>query len=201
MEKPTCMVSGCDAAVVARSLCTKHYDRARNVGDIGFGPRMRRAPGMTHAEAFLATPKVESTSGCLEWSGHRSSYGYGIIQSKPFGSRGAHRVALEIFLGEAIPDHLHVCHRCDNPPCVNPEHLFLGDDAVNVADMIDKARHAHGEGCRQAKLTEAEVLEILSRYAGGGVGRPELAREYGVSASCIQKITERKTWRHLQIEA
>nr|WP_246232790.1 HNH endonuclease signature motif containing protein [Nakamurella aerolata] len=148
----------------------------------------------------MATRKHLSESGCIEWQGHRSRYNYGIIQSKTFGSRSAHRVALELALGLPIPDDKHVCHRCDNPPCVNPVHLFVGDDSINVADMIAKGRHAHGEGARQAKLKEADVRDILVRYRAGGIGRPALAREYGVSPACIQKITEGKSWKHVSTE-
>ncbi|PWJ22819.1 HNH endonuclease [Branchiibius hedensis] len=197
MTDTTCKQDGCERPTIARGLCTKHYDRARNVGDIEFGPRTRGRAGLTHAEIFAVTPKCVTSTGCIEWDGHRSQYQYGIIQSKSFGNRGAHRVAMDMALGERVPDELHVCHRCDNPPCVNPEHLFLGDDLVNVADMIDKGRHAHGERGGGSKLREDQVVEIINRYAAGGIGRPALAREYGVSPACIQKITEGKMWRHL----
>ena len=70
----------------------------------------------------------------------------------------AHRVSWELFRG-AIPDGLHVLHRCDNPACVNPEHLFLGTATDNMADKYRKGRQARGEGVARPKLTEAKVRE------------------------------------------
>ncbi len=195
--KSTCRIEGCTSAAVARQLCAHHYHQWRTGrAGINAGPMTRRPVDLTWAEAFELAPKIVTGSGCIEWQGYKSQYGYGIIQSKMYGSTGAHRVAYAIAHGPVPPD-VHACHRCDNPPCVNPDHLFLGRDKENVADMIHKLRHCHGEDSSHHKLTEAEAIEILQRYTAGGIGRPQLGREYGVSASCIQALTERKTWKHL----
>jgi len=195
--KSTCRIGGCTNAAVARQLCAHHYHQWRTGRPgISAGPMTRRPIGLTWAEAFELVPKIVTASGCSEWQGHKSQYGYGIIQSKVYGSTGAHRVAYAIAHGP-IPHDVHVCHRCDNPPCVNPDHLFLGRDKENVADMIQKLRHSYGEDSYHHRLTETEAIEILQRYAAGGIGRPQLGREYGVSASCIQGLTERRTWKHL----
>jgi len=196
MPKSTCTVDDCERDGIARSLCAKHYDRWRRVGDVIAGPRVRGRAGRTWVEIFDEAPKEVMPNGCIEWRGTLSPYNYGIVQSKKYGATGAHRVALAQKLGGFIPEGMQACHACDNPPCVNPDHLFAGTDKANTDDMIAKRRHSYGER-HTAKLTEAQVREILTRYAAGGIGRPELAREYGVSPACIQKITERKTWRHL----
>lgn len=187
----------CDQPTNARGLCLKHYYQWKcNPDSIQSLPTTRAPAGSTHRELFDLAEKVRTQTGCIEWRGHRSRYHYGIIQSKIYGNTGAHRVAYQIAHGPITSD-VHVLHHCDNPPCVNPEHLFIGRDQENVDDMVAKKRHYHGERVRTRKLSEEQVREIIARYAAGGIGRPELAREYGVSPSTVQKITERKMWRHV----
>jgi hypothetical protein len=77
---------------------------------------------------------------CIEWSGHKNSYGYGQTGTMRFGNRKAHRWAWEKFFGP-IPAELHVLHRCDNPACINPAHLFLGTHQENMRDRDLKGRH------------------------------------------------------------
>lgn len=104
----------------------------------------------------------------------------------------AHRVAYEFHCGP-IPDGMRVLHRCDNPPCINPDHLFLGTQAENVADMISKGRKVvlQGEGHGSAKLTKADVLAI--RAARGSSSR-QLAVQYGVHSSQICRVRAGKKW-------
>lgn len=107
---------------------------------------------------------------------------------------------------------LNVCHHCDTPLCVNPEHLFLGTQDDNLKDAVRKnriaagsnhglrkhpERSAKGEASGQAKLTEAQVLEIRQRYAGGGLSYGDLGREYGVATGTIPGIVKRTRWKHL----
>lgn len=132
-------------------------------------------------------------SGCWEWAASvDSNTGYG-----KFGFRGetwnAHRVAWALSRGE--PGDLHVLHRCDNPPCVNPDHLFLGTNHDNVRDMVEKDRHARGERQPTSKLKRLQAQEILDRYEPGKVSA--LAAEFGVSKSRICCIGKRRSWRHL----
>jgi hypothetical protein len=87
---------------------------------------------------------------------------------------------------------LLVCHHCDNPPCINPAHLFLGTHADNVADMDRKGRRRHmngfGEQAHHVKLTDAQVAEIRRRYATGSETQAELADAFGVGQSQIWRI-------------
>jgi hypothetical protein len=104
-----------------------------------------------------------------------------------------------------IPEGLHVCHHCDNPPCVNPAHLFLGTRSDNMRDMVAKGRHVAStnpgtmaRGSRQglSKLTEQDVADIRERYApGNGV---VLAREYGVHPRTIMRAVNGFTWGHVK---
>lgn len=200
VQNNVCNVPGCDKSGQRRGLCHGHYHRYR-AGDPAYAgyasDRVRRPPGLTHREVFERTEKLVTETGCIEWMGGRSTYNYGIIQSKVHGAIGAHRVALSIKLGHPIPDNVHALHTCDNPPCVNPDHLFAGTDQDNVADMIAKGRNIYGERVKTRKLTENQVREIIARHSTGTIGQRRLAREYGVSASAIQKITEGKLWGYL----
>lgn len=195
-----CTVPGCPLKREARGLCTNHYYHYRqgNEAIIRYAVEPTRRPrGMTHEEAFRVGKTVVTDSGCIEWVGHRSTYGYGVIQSKIHGSIGAHRVALGIALGQPVPKGKHVLHRCDNPPCVNPDHLFIGTDKDNVADMLAKGRNRYGVSHPMSKLTEEKVREIKRRRATEGTRWKDLAADYGVSYTAIQKIFEGKTWKHV----
>lgn len=136
--------------------------------------------------------------GCLLWAGGTGTSGYGIIGAggKYSGHLLAHRVAWELANGP-IPDGFCVLHRCDNPPCVNPAHLFLGTHADNVADKIAKGRQPVGEDAGPSKLTESQVRSIRGRYAAGGVSQKQLGRENGVAQGVIWCVIHRKTWEHV----
>jgi hypothetical protein len=138
---------------------------------------------------------------CWEWIGHRNKNGYGTIRP---GGRGnasvtATHVSYELANGP-IPNGLWVLHRCDNPACVNPNHLFLGTHQDNVDDMIAKGRKraAHGEAQHNSKLTTEQVIAIRQRYAAGNITMYQLAAEYGIGAGPICNIIHRKTWKHVE---
>jgi hypothetical protein len=125
---------------------------------------------------------------CIEWTGPLDGKGYGKqrIQGRLVGS---HRLAFAAAHGP-IPVGLDVLHRCDNPPCVNPDHLFLGTAADNARDMVAKGRQRNG---RSARLTVAAVCEI--RALGTTESASVLARRFGVSARSIYRVRWGRTWR------
>lgn len=106
------------------------------------------------------------------------------------------RLSFQFFNG-AIPDGHEVCHRCDNPECCNPAHLFLGTARENAEDKSRKGRSVHSERSHFAHLTAEQVHEIRRR-ATRGETQQSLAQSYGVQQACISKIVLRRTWRHLE---
>lgn len=130
---------------------------------------------------------------CWLWTGARKFDGYGRIWDGR-GNALAPRIAWLLTTGEAVPSGLCVCHRCDNPPCVNPAHLFLATNADNVRDCHAKGRWTRGETHGNAKLSGAQVQAILS---DSNTPAADLARELGVSPSAINDIKRGRSWAWL----
>jgi hypothetical protein len=130
--------------------------------------------------------KVNDENGCWEIQGYLDKDGYGEVAHKK-----AHRVSYEIFVGE-IPPSMLVCHKCDNPKCCNPEHLFVGTPKDNAADMMRKGRKdpRFGERNTQNKLTEQQALEI---YNSRDTQRL-IALQYGIDQSTVSYIKSGKLW-------
>lgn len=133
-----------------------------------------------------------TAKGCLEWMGCNYGAGYGGFRA-PGRTVGAHRMAYFLAAG-TDPGDLHVCHKCDNRRCVNPEHLFLGTVAENMQDRKNKGRTAVGERVGSAKLTDSEISLIIHDARK----QADIAAHYGVSQCLISKIKNLKLWRHLQ---
>lgn len=154
----------------------------------------RRAP--KSPEVFwMRIDKSGGPDACWPWEKGTHSFGYGLVQFNNYNTT-AQRIAWILTYGP-IPAKMYVCHRCDNPVCCNPAHLFLGTHTANIADMVAKGRHSRGETKGTSKLTEDQVREIRRRYALGTATLHTLAEAYGVYESCISQIVNRKTWRHI----
>ena len=152
----------------------------------------------TIAEERFWNEGVDRTNpdDCWEWRKARNTKGYGNTKWKGAGIT-AHRLAYQLTHG-SIPAGLLICHKCDNPPCCNPRHLFAGSEQDNSDDCVRKgrAKGPNGEAARHAKLTNQQVREIRSRWARGEVAGI-LASEFKVRPSNIYRIIYRKTWTHI----
>lgn len=142
--------------------------------------------------------QIDKSGDCWTWTGRKDKAGYGMMSIKKKGKR-CNRFSWEIHHGP-IPRGLYVCHSCDNPSCVNPAHLFLGNDADNMHDMIAKGRNKRigkkGETHHMAKLTEQLVLDIRSEIAKDKK-QYELAKQFNVGRCTISLISTNKIWRHI----
>lgn len=136
---------------------------------------------------------------CWNWTASCAGKGYGQIKPpKGFGRRNlyAHRVAFTLTHG-GVPDGLEICHRCDNPKCCNPRHLFAGTRADNAADMAEKMRSTWGERSGTCKVTAEQVGEIHDLIADG-ITQYEIARRFGISQAQVSRIHRHEQWCKLR---
>lgn len=144
---------------------------------------------------------VPAPNGCWQWVGvTRNGYGRMTVGSRGDGTRRAqvaHRAAYEAFVGPT-PASLEVCHRCDNPGCVNPEHLFLGSRQDNVDDRVKKGRNNHVVGSRigTAKLTEATVIQAR-RMRADGLAYQKIADVFGIHKTTAMDACKGDQWAHV----
>lgn len=141
--------------------------------------------------------KMSADKGnCREWFRGKSNYGYGITQWNG-KLQGAHRLAYMAYKGE-IPKGMYVCHSCDNPSCINPDHLFLGTPLANMRDMVRKGRSRGPQGVNhpKAKLTEHQAM--LAKACPTKFGSASaLSRLFGVNRHVISNIKAGRIWKHL----
>lgn len=170
----------------------------RNFADHVFCSKSCSGLQNTHKRSFVSretyfADRVQKTDNCWIWIGKRHTKGYGIATYRG-QSMLAHRFSYELHYPSSTTADLNVCHTCDNPRCVRPDHLFLGTQTDNMADMYAKARHAHGSRTPNAKLTDADVRDIRSSKEINAT----LARYYGVTSGTISNIRRHKTWCHVK---
>ncbi len=158
-------------------------------------------PEKTLAERYwekVVLPTEELSPGaCWSWHGAHTRYGYGLINMH-HRTIQAHRASWMLHHGP-IPDGLCVLHKCDNPRCTNPGHLFLGTQLENIADRERKGRNVvpKGESSGNHKLTESDVIDIRTLHAMGARTRDLVAAYSEVYPSVIAKILARTAWAHV----
>ena len=147
-------------------------------------------------DRFNAKYAVDKATGCWNWIASTAGKGYGQIKiPKTRKQIYAHRLSYLYHKGE-IPDGMQVCHECDNPRCVNPEHLFLGTSEDNHQDMKSKDRHTKGERNNQHKLTEADVEKAFD-LDDAGMSSYKIAAELGIGQMTAWRIINGHRWEHI----
>jgi hypothetical protein len=143
--------------------------------------------------------KVNKTATCWLWMGSKTTTGYGSFGISRGRIEKAHRVSWELHFG-SIPQGMMVCHHCDVPLCVRPDHLFLGTQSDNMCDSRDKGRlykpDVRGEKHGKSKLKEIEVVEIFTNPSGESTRN--LATRFGVAFATIWDIKKGRRWNHLK---
>lgn len=157
----------------------------------------------TTEERFWAKVRKASGDACWEWQASKTHWGYGrFYNRKKRLVERAHRFSWEL-QGAPIPAGLNVLHRCDNPSCVRPDHLFLGTFKDNARDMVNKGRCRPGRfpGVKnpKAKLSPEQVRQIFERNKSGE-SQSSLAREFGVTSNAVRGIVIGEKWRHLGLK-
>lgn len=171
-------------------------------------PRRRLPEDVPMETVRAAAPRlwaaVSKGDDCWTWTGGRDRDGYGLLTVGSVRFR-VHRLSYILDHDAHIPPGMLVMHRCDNPPCVRPDHLRLGTNAENTADRHAKNRDARNDGTRfprgeqhhLAKLTRADVLAIREAHRQGAFIRA-LARRYGVAQGSIRGVVRRESWKDVE---
>lgn len=187
-----CSLSECDRPHYGRGYCRNHWRAYRQYGDPRAVKRLRGAPIEERIRQF-----TRQEGECIVWVGSRDAKGYGRIHVAG-GGRVASRVAYEAAHGP-IPAGLVVRHKCDNPPCVNLDHLEVGTSADNARDMVVRGRSAKGEANSRARLTREQVRLARQRIAAGE-SRRSVALSLGVRPQTMDAIAAGHTWKEADDE-
>lgn len=143
------------------------------------------------------TPGFGPWGDCWNWTGYKHPNGYAQMGdgSPNHKCTFAHRVSWQIHFGE-IPEGKWVLHKCDNPPCSNPDHLWIGDCADNMRDCSEKGRTSRGETHPSAKITDDTVREIRA-LAASGWKQERIAEAFGLQPQRVSRIVRREEWKHI----
>ena len=182
-----CAVDGCASLSIKRGMCNRHYLRWYKST-----PKEKREPTARDLDdegRFWQKVNRRGTSGCWPWLGYRrpSGHGVAVVAGKSIPAAAASLT----FSGKPNPGGLWALHRCDQPKCVNPRHLYWGTPQDNADDAWARGRMSP----HSAKVTEYQVVEIRERYAAGESG-PALAKEFGIAKCSLYLITNGTKWKN-----
>lgn len=188
-----CAVDGCGRPSRTRGWCSLHYQRWKRYGD----PTTGRSRIIGDDERRFWSYVCRDGDACWVWTGSTNEDGYGRIWIAK-KSWAVHRYSYKLANPLVDIDGFEVCHRCDNPPCVRPDHLFVGTHSDNIEDMRRKGRARSGPvsslSSPTRKLDPDDVSEIRRVYASGSHSLPQLGRMYGVTTQMVHKIVQRRAW-------
>jgi hypothetical protein len=189
----------CGLPIRARGRCHKHYVSWYRATKGTVRPPALNLKSKSVVQRYEEKRERGSPDECWPWTASADDKGYGeFFVSRERGKVPAHTFAIELATGEPCPPGKEGCHRCDNPPCCNPGHLYYGTRKENVADAYARDRVPRGSERADAKLTEDGVLDIRYRFAAGE-SQTVLSAEYGVSTGLISNIVNgrRGMWTHV----
>lgn len=205
----TCTVPGCNKPYSSKGMCEVHRSRMRRTGSL----EPTRIVGDDAARLWSRVDRAGPIPGhmphlgpCWVWTGNQLKSGHGLIRSIEADTYLAHRLSWHLNVGP-IPEGMCVLHHCDNPPCVRPDHLFIGTRADNTADMLRKNRQRVDAGVAalrafhvgqdnpQARMTAQKVIELRER-AAAGEHYNDLAIVFGIAASTANAIILGNSWKH-----
>jgi hypothetical protein len=193
----TCDLPDCNAPFVARGMCRRHYDAWRMTT-----PKEHRPPGrpgcsrLSIGDRFWSKVQQAGSNECWPWLGAKTTWGHGVFWVSAERTRqSAHAIALELATGVVRPQGMHCCHRCDNPACCNPAHLYYGTPSANSADMVARHRNRRGVEKVNALLNESQVVEIRRRFFAGET-QASLAEEFGIRPGHLSNITRGQLWKY-----
>jgi len=192
MDDRTCLMDGCLKDRRARGYCKNHHRALLASGELEL-ISLQVPSDLSLRQRFYHYCDVRGPDECWEWKASTSQDGYGQLAVNRKRLL-AHRVSYMIHhpltdLGRSM----HVCHACDNPPCCNPYHLWLGTARDNTMDSLSKGRWQVGVQRKNAKLNDAAVIEILS----SPMSARALARKYGVAPHTVNQVRDGVSWRHV----
>ena len=188
-----CKIAECRNPARHLGWCRAHYRRFNRYGDpLAGGSHHYKDPD----QAFLARQKLNELTGCIEWNGSSDQKGYGHLRISGKLVK-AHRYAWARQNGE-IPKGLIIRHKCDNPKCVNIDHLEIGTHIDNVSDMDQRGRRVNAQAkgsCHVlSKVSEADIPKIRADNRR----QIEIAKDYGISQAVVSKIKLRQAWGHVE---
>jgi len=182
-KSKVCSVKGCGEPIKARGYCNKHLQRLM----AGKDPEELSCHELSTEGRFFK--RVTKTEGCWKWQGRKNTKGYGHLSIRGrVKTIAAHRLSYQIHVGP-VPDGMFILHKCDNPGCVNPAHLFLGTNADNMADMVSKGR--------QTSILKAEDIPKIRAMAANKTTQAEIAAHFGVKRANISAVITGRTWGHI----
>jgi hypothetical protein len=192
-----CIIGNCGKKIRARGRCHRHYYIWYRATKGTERPPALNLKRKTVAERFHEKVTRLGPDDCWPWKASAYKSGHGeFFVSPERGKVPAHTFARELATGIPCPAGREGCHRCDNPPCCNPAHVYYGTRQENVDDMWARGRSSHGSAHPMAKVTEPQVLAIRERFAAGEF-ETNLAREYGLSDSTVSNIVNGRIWKHV----
>jgi hypothetical protein len=189
-----CSVDNCTNKYYAKGYCEKHYQRVQKYGSSDAGIKNHASPEVR----FFRFIDKKSDTECWNWTGHKiGNYGSFSIGAKSLGSVLAHRFSWSMHNNKEIPSGMVIMHSCDNPLCVNPNHLSVGTHMENTHDMLKKGRHTYIAHVGEKNGKSVLNAKIVKEIRASSMNHAELGRFYGVSTSCIRGVRTGRTWSHI----